>query len=104
MECRIGTFSGYTNFKIVMANTPSAAKRARQTTVRTLVNRRIESSVKNRLKFVREKIASGDKAAAVSAAQVFVSTLDKAVKTGNVHRNSASRHKTIVAKALAALK
>ena len=80
-----------------MANTPSAAKRARQTTVRTLVNRRIESSVKNRLKFVREKIASGDKAAAVSAAQVFVSTLDKAVKTGNVHRNSASRHKTIVA-------
>ena len=45
-----------------------AAKRARQTTVRTLVNRRIESSVKNRLKFVREKIASGDKAAAVSAA------------------------------------
>lgn len=104
MGCSIGTVIDHTNSKSVMANTPSAAKRARQTTVRTLVNSRIESSVKNRLKFVREKIASGDKAAAVSAAQVFVSTLDKAVKTGNVHRNTASRHKTIVAKALAALK
>ena len=104
MGCSIGTVSNYTNSKSVMANTPSAAKRARQTTVRTLVNRRIESSVKNRLKFVREKIASGDKAAAVGAAKVFVSTLDKAVKTGNVHRNAASRHKAIVAKALAALK
>jgi small subunit ribosomal protein S20 len=87
-----------------MANTPSAAKRARQTTVRTLVNRRIESSVKNRLKAFRDVLASGDKSASSSAAQVFISTLDKAVKTGNVHRNSAARHKTIVAKSLAALK
>ncbi len=87
-----------------MANTPSAAKRARQTKTRTLVNRRIATAVKNQMKNVREALASGDKTAAVAAASKFVSTIDKAVKTGNVHRNSASRHKGSVAKALASLK
>jgi small subunit ribosomal protein S20 len=87
-----------------MANTPSAAKRARQTKTRTLINRRISTAVKNQIKNVREALASGDKAAAATAASKFVSTIDKAVKTGNVHRNSASRHKGAVAKALASLK
>jgi small subunit ribosomal protein S20 len=86
-----------------MANTPSAAKRARQTVTRTLVNRRIDSGVKNQIKAVRKALASGDKTTASAAVSKFVSTLDKAVKTGNVHRNSAARHKGIVAKALAAM-
>ena len=87
-----------------MANTPSAAKRARQTERRTLINRRTISSVKNQLKAVREAIKSGNKTAAQGAANLFVSTLDKAVKKGNVHRNSAARHKSIIGKSLAALK
>lgn len=87
-----------------MANTPSAAKRARQTKTRTLVNRRISSAVKNQIKAVRQALDSGDKTKAVAAAQKFASTIDKAVKTGNVHRNSASRHKSTVAKALASIK
>jgi ribosomal protein S20 len=40
---------------------------------------------------------------AKAAAEHCVSTLDKAVKTGNVHRNSANRHKSIIHKALIAL-
>ncbi len=86
-----------------MANTPSAAKRARQTVRRTSVNRRILSSVKNSLKGAREALKVGKKAEALEAASRFVSELDKAVKSGNVHRNAAARHKSILGKALAAL-
>jgi small subunit ribosomal protein S20 len=86
-----------------MANTKSAAKRARQTVTRTLANRRTATTVKNNLKKVRAAIASGNKAAATAAAQTFISSIDKAVKTGRVHRNSASRHKSTIDKALAKL-
>jgi small subunit ribosomal protein S20 len=85
-----------------MANTPSAAKRARQSEQRALVNRRIMTSVKNHLKAARVAIAKGDKAEAQAAAVACESTLDKAVKTGNVHRNKASRHKSALSLALTA--
>jgi small subunit ribosomal protein S20 len=85
-----------------MANTPSAAKRARQSGQRALVNRRIMTSVKNHLKAVRSALAKGDKTEAEAAARSCESTLDKAVKTGNVHRNKANRHKSALTLALAA--
>ncbi|MEY2598068.1 MAG: hypothetical protein RLZZ244_2901 [Verrucomicrobiota bacterium] len=86
-----------------MANTPSAAKRARQTERRTLINRRTLSAVRNQLKQVREALKAGNKVEAQGVANRFVSTLDKAVKTGNVHKNTASRHKSAISKALAGL-
>ena len=86
-----------------MANTKSAAKRARQTERKTLINRRALTSVKNQLKTVRAALTGTDKAAATTAARAFVSTIDKAVKTGRVHRNSAARHKSALNKALAKL-
>lgn len=86
-----------------MANTPSAAKRARQTERRTLINRRTNTAVKTQLKTVREAIKSGSKEKAAAAAVACVSVLDKAVKTGNVHRNAANRHKAAIGKALAGL-
>ncbi|MDB6151771.1 MAG: ribosomal protein [Chthoniobacteraceae bacterium] len=84
-----------------MANTKSAAKRARQTERRTLVNRRALTAVKNQLKTARAAFTGDNQDAAKAAAQSFISSLDKAVKTGRVHRNSASRHKSVMAKALA---
>jgi small subunit ribosomal protein S20 len=86
-----------------MANTKSAAKRARQTERRTLNNRRALTMVKSQLKSVRVALASGNKETAKAAAQSFVSALDKAVKSGRVHSNSAARHKSNVSKALAQL-
>ncbi len=86
-----------------MANTKSAAKRARQTETRTLINRRAITAVKNQLKSVRAALAAGNKAEAKVAAESFVSTIDKAVKTGRVHRNSAMRHKSTINRALAKL-
>ncbi len=86
-----------------MANTKSAAKRARQTERRTLVNRRALTSVKNQLKTFRTTLTGGDAAKAKAAGQEFVSTIDKAAKTGRVHKNTANRHKSAVNKALAKL-
>ena len=86
-----------------MANTKSAAKRARQSERRTLVNRRALTAVKNQLKKFRSVAVGTDKAAAKAAALEFVSSIDKAVKSGRVHKNSANRHKSAVNKALAKL-
>ena len=82
-----------------MANTPSAAKRARQTITRTERNRSVASAVKSSLKNARAAIASGKKADAQTAAINFVSTLDRAVKTGQVHKNKANRHKSAISAA-----
>jgi small subunit ribosomal protein S20 len=86
-----------------MANTPSAAKRARQTVTRTERNRSVISAVKSSLKNARTAIAAGKKADAQTAAVKFVSTLDRAVKTGQVHKNKANRHKSAISAAVAKL-
>jgi small subunit ribosomal protein S20 len=86
-----------------MANTKSAAKRARQSTRRTAVNKRSLTAVKNQLKAVRETLKGGKKDEVKAAASKFVSTIDKAVKAGRVHRNAANRHKSRLAKAQAKL-
>lgn len=87
-----------------MANTKSAAKRARQTLRRTAMNRRVKNKVKAALRAVRDTVASGDKAKAAEMAIKAQSTLDKAVKTGQVHRNKSARQKSQISRALAAMK
>jgi small subunit ribosomal protein S20 len=86
-----------------MANTKSAAKRARQTTRRTLMNGRALTAVKNSLKTVRAALKAGKKDEARTLIQSFTSIVDKAAKTGRIHKNAANRHKSSVARALAAL-
>ena len=86
-----------------MANTASAAKRARQTARRTIANRRTATAVKSQLKTVRAALGAADKEKARQAAQQFVSSIDKAVKAGRIHRNAASRHKSAINRALVRL-
>ena len=86
-----------------MANTKSAAKRARQTARRSVANRRVLSAVKNSLKAVRQAIKAGKKEEARGLIQSFASTVDKAAKTGRIHKNAANRHKSKVARAFASL-
>ena len=84
-----------------MANTKSAAKRARQTLPRTKANRRVRNSVKRTLKHVRAAIPLGDAAKTEEKLRTAISTLDKAAKTGRIHKNKANRQKSRLAKALA---
>lgn len=86
-----------------MANTKSAAKRARQTIKRTAVNRRDARKVKAALKTAQEQLKSGDKAKATEAARAAVSVLDQNAKKGRIHKNKADRHKARLNKAIAAL-
>ena len=88
------------NLTITMANTKSAIKAARKAVRLTTRN----SGVKTRLKTLHKKlnaaIAAKDAAAIKGAASIYTSAMDKAVKSGVVHKNAASRAKAHVAKYL----
>ena len=89
-----------------MANTKSAAKRARQTKRRTLRNRRVLTTLKTEGKRLTAHLAAtgatADKAATIKAQHALVSELDKAVKRGVIHKNAANRRKSRLAKKLVA--
>ncbi len=77
-----------------MANHVSSLKRARQTVVRTEVNRANRSRVRSALRSMREALTSGDRAAAQAQFRLTVSALDKAVQKSVLHKNTASRYKS----------
>ena len=82
-----------------MANTRSAGKRARQSLRRAVHNR----SVKTHLRRLQKRIRS---APARSADQIHaaISAIDRAAKSGIIHRNAANRRKARLNKALASAK
>jgi small subunit ribosomal protein S20 len=81
-----------------MANTRSAAKRARQTTKRSLRNPTVVTRLRTIQKQVRSAAPSADQIRAV------ISAIDKAAKRGIIHRNAATRRKARLNKALVAAK
>jgi small subunit ribosomal protein S20 len=81
-----------------MANTRSAAKRARQTAQRTLRNKSILTGLKRQQRKLAVAIASGDGAKAREELRLLASRLDKAAKRGVVHKNLANRRKSNSAK------
>ena len=87
-----------------MANTKSAAKRARQSVSRTERNRKVKVSVKAELKSIRAAIAGGKKDEAKSLLPKVSKVLDRAAKAGRVHKNKANRHKSDLASQIAAIK
>lgn len=79
-----------------MANTKSAIKAARKATRNAARNQTIKTRLKTLAKAV--KAAASDPEKARAAAIAFSSALDKAVKSNVIHRNTASHHKSQVAK------
>jgi small subunit ribosomal protein S20 len=71
-----------------MANTKSAAKRARQTLKRSLRNR----SVLTRVRTLHKQARSSEKPDA-NKVRALISAIDKAAKRGIIHRNAARRSK-----------
>ncbi|MCT8990009.1 30S ribosomal protein S20 [Chelativorans sp. SCAU2101] len=74
-----------------MANTPSAKKAARKIARRTAVNKARRSRIRTFVRKVEEAIASGDKAAAEQALRAAQPELMRAASKGVVHRNTAAR-------------
>jgi small subunit ribosomal protein S20 len=74
-----------------MANSPQAAKRARQNERRFAVNKARRSRIRTFLRKVEEAIASGDQQAAVTALRAAQPELMRGVTKGVFHKNTASR-------------
>jgi len=81
-----------------MANTHSAVKAARRAVRLTVRNRGTKTRIKSLHKAFEAAVKSGDAKAAKAVGAKYASAMDKAVKSGVVHRNAASRAKSHVAK------
>ncbi|MGH7312664.1 MAG: 30S ribosomal protein S20 [Candidatus Rokuibacteriota bacterium] len=85
-----------------MANTKSALKRIRQNEKRRARNRTDRSRVRTAVKMARTAVSEGG-ADARATALAAIRALDKAVSKGVVHRNTAARKKSALARRLASL-
>ena len=83
-----------------MANSKSAIKRIRQNERRRLRNRTIRSQVRTAVKTARTSEGGALRTAIAEA----IRTLDKAVTKGVIHRNTAARKKSALARRLVAAK
>jgi len=87
-----------------MPNTKSAAKAMRQAKKRQVFNTANKNKFKSAIKEVRKLITESKKSDAVQAMKAAMSALDKAVKKKTILKNTASRKKSRLAKAIAKLK
>ena len=86
-----------------MANTSSALKRMRQSERRRLRNRAVRSKVRTAVKNARAAFGEADVDARAAVTDA-IRALDKAVTKGVVHRNTAARKKSALARRLVAPK
>jgi small subunit ribosomal protein S20 len=77
-----------------VANTPSAAKRARQSEKRRQHNASRRSMLRTYIKRVLRAILAKNKAEATAAYQIAVPIVDRMAVQGIIHRNKAARHKS----------
>lgn len=77
-----------------MPNHKSAEKRVRQTEKRNAVNTSNKSRLRTQIKKLRAALSSGDKNLSQELLTPTISTIDKAVNKGILHRNTAARYKS----------
>lgn len=81
-----------------MANTKSAIKAARKSARLTTRNRAVQTRLKTLHKKFEQAVAKGDLDGIKSAGSLYASAMDRATKSGVVHRNAAARAKSHIAK------
>ncbi len=86
-----------------MPNIKSAKKRVKYIAKHTARNAAIRSSVKTAIKRFQSVVDTGDLSQAQEQYRKAVSVIDKAAKKGVVHRNTAARKKSSLAKVLNSL-
>jgi ribosomal protein S20 len=84
-----------------MAITSSAKKALRSAKKKRVFNLRRKADIEKNIKAFRKLILAKDKAAAIKMIPIVYQVLDKAVKTGYIKPNAASRSKS---RAMAALR
>jgi small subunit ribosomal protein S20 len=86
-----------------MANTPQAKKRIRRNARRAEVNGARVSRIRTFIKAVESALAAGDKTVAAEALKTAQPELARGVSRGVIHKNTASRKFSRLAKRVAAL-
>jgi len=87
-----------------VAHSLSAKKRIRQNTKKKIINRAHKSQVKTQIKHFEAALSSGDVDAAGKQYQLLVKKLDKTAATSTMHKKTAARKKSRLAKKLNQLK
>ena len=77
-----------------MPNHKSAEKRMRQNEKRRKINRGNRSKLRTSIRNLRSVLSAGDKAQINELLPETVSTIDKAVQKGVLHKNAAARFKS----------
>jgi len=77
-----------------MPNHKSAEKRVRQNEKRRDINRSNRGRLRTSIKKLRTELASGDAKSLQELLPETVSTIDRAVQKGVLHRNAAARYKS----------
>lgn len=76
-----------------MPNHKSAEKRDRQNVKRNAINTTNRTRLRGALKKLRTAVTAGQKEELSALLSATVSTIDKSVQKGVLHRNAAARHK-----------
>ncbi len=87
-----------------MAHSLSAKKRIRQTEKRRARNRARKETIKVETKAFSAAVVKGDVTAAEKTLNALVSTLDRVKTKSTIHRNTAARKRSRLAKKLNQLK
>ena len=87
-----------------MAHSLSAKKRVRQNVKSRTINRGRKSRIKTQIKHFDAAVASGDVEAASKEYRLVVQKLDKTAATSTMHKKTAARKKSRLAKQLNSLK
>ncbi len=82
-----------------MANTKSAEKRNRQAQKRRARNTTVRTTVKTAVKKARETLATKDVAKTTDAVKAATRTLSRAASKGVIHKRTAARRTSRLAKA-----
>jgi small subunit ribosomal protein S20 len=81
-----------------MANIASQEKRIQRSERERLENRRYTSTIKTYFRRLHAAVEAGDDERAEAEHRTLVSTVDRAVKRGALHRNSGARKKARAAR------
>jgi small subunit ribosomal protein S20 len=87
-----------------VAHSLQAKKRAKQNVKSRTINRARKSQVKTQIKHFEEAMTKGDAEAAGKEYKLVVQKLDKTAATSTMHKKTAARKKSRLAKRLNALK
>jgi small subunit ribosomal protein S20 len=86
-----------------MANHKSAEKRVRQNIKRNAINRSNRTGLRTQIKKLRTALADHDQTQSTELLNPTISSIDKAVNKGIIHKNTAARYKSRLTRHVAKL-